>query len=458
MGVGPGMPVGTTGAIPTGLSFAPPALASAQRTANLVEITLTAAPATIALGNNIAPEFWAFNGSIPGPTIDVNEGDRVRILFRNRLPQDSTVHWHGLPVPAAQDGNPMDPVAPGTDRLYEFSLPAGSAGTYWYHPHPHRTTHEQVYRGLAGLFIVRDPRDPLALAGVPEVPLVVTDLRLDGQGRIAPNTIMDDINGRIGDTLLVNGRRAPRLAIRAGEAQRWRVLNATNARYLDLSLGGRAFAVVASDGGLLAAPVEGVTRLLLAPAERAELVVVGSGAPGSVTTLETFAYGHGMMMGGFGSPAQVLLTLETAAGAAAAFAMPAALRPIAALPEASAARRIVLSGDGMMSAFAIDGRAFEMGRVDAVSRRGEVERWEVVNASFMDHPFHVHGTQFQVVSRTSGGRATPEPRLAWKDTVNVLPGETVAFLVRQDEAGLRMYHCHILEHEDAGMMGVLAVT
>jgi bilirubin oxidase len=112
----------------------------------------------------------------------------------------------------------------------------------------------------------------------------------------------------------------------------------------------------------------------------------------------------------------------------------------------------------MMSAFAIDGRAFEMGRVDAVSRRGEVERWEVVNASFMDHPFHVHGTQFQVVSRTSGGRATPEPRLAWKDTVNVLPGETVAFLVRQDEAGLRMYHCHILEHEDAGMMGVLSVT
>lgn len=460
-GVGPGMgsPGSAPGTLPpAGLAFAAPPVAPAVRNGNVVEVTLTAAPTTLALGNGLAPGFWAYNGSVPGPTIEVNEGDRVRVTFRNRLPLDSTVHWHGMPVPADQDGNPMDPVAPGADRVYEFTLPAGSAGTYWYHPHAHRTTHEQVFRGLAGLVIVRDPRDPLTLAGVTEVPMVVGDLRLDARGLIAPNTAIDMIGGRIGAMLLVNGRRSPRLAIRAGETQRWRVLNASSARFLELVLEQGSFTLVGSDGGLLGAPVAGLARVRLAPAERVELLVTGAGQAGALTSVDTLAHAGGMMMGGAGSPAARLLTLETVAGAASPFALPAALRLIAELPAATSARRVVLSGDGMMSPFAIDGRTFEMGRVDAVSRRGEAERWEVANASFMDHPFHIHGTQFQVVARSLGGRTAPEPWLAWKDTVDVRAGETVALKVRHDLPGLRMYHCHILEHEDAGMMATLNVV
>lgn len=460
-GMGPGM--GSPGSAvetlpPAGLAFVAPSLAQPNRAGNVVEVTLTAAPATLALGNGLAPEFWAYNGSVPGPTIDVNEGDRLRITFRNRLPLESTIHWHGLPVPADQDGNPMDPVAPGADRVYEFTLPAGSAGTYWYHPHAHRTTSEQVFRGLAGLIIVRDPRDPLTLAGATEVPMVLSDLRLDAQGRIAPNSSIDMIGGRIGGTLLVNGRRAPRLAIRAGETQRWRVLNACSARFLELVLERGAFTLVGTDGGLLGEPVAGLARVPLAPAERVELLVTGIGPAGTLASVDTLAHAGGSMMGGGGSPTTDVLTLETVAGAGAPVAVPVALRPILQLPVATSGRRVVLSGDGMMSPFAIDGRTFEMGRIDAVSRRGEVERWEVVNESFMDHPLHIHGTQFQVLGRTIGGRVQSEPWLAWKDTVNVRAGETVTLEVRHDLPGVRMFHCHILEHEDAGMMATLNVV
>ncbi len=465
MGTGPGMGpgVGSPGPAagtspPSALAFAPPPVASALRTGNLVELTLTAAPATLDLGNGLAPEFWAFNGSVPGPTVEANEGDRLRITFRNRLPLASTIHWHGLPVPANQDGNPMDPVAPGADRVYEFTLPAGCAGTYWYHPHAHLTTHEQVFRGLAGMFIVRDPLDPLSRAGATDVPVVVTDLRLDAQGRIAPNTGFDMIGGRIGSLLLVNGRIAPRLAVRDGETLRLRVLNACSARFLELTPGRGAFTQVASDGGLLGAPVAGLSSVRVAPAERVELLVTGAGPVGALATLQTRAHTGAMMMGGASSPAANVLTLETISGPAVAVTVPAILRPISELPAATATRRIVLTGDGMMSSFAINGRVFDMGRIDAVMRRGEVERWDVVNDSFMDHPFHIHGTQFQVVSRTASGRTTPEPWLAWKDTVDVRAGETVAIKVRQELPGLRMFHCHILEHEDAGMMATLSVV
>jgi bilirubin oxidase len=458
--------------VSSGLPFAPPALAPLRRTGNLVELTLTAAPTAITLGNAGATEFWAFNGSIPGPTIDVLEGDRVRILFRNRLPQASTIHWHGLSIPADQDGSPLNPVSAGADRMYEFTLPPGSAGTYWYHPHVHGLTSEQVYRGLAGLFVVRAAYDPLELQDPAEVALVVTDLRLDAAGRIAPDTPMDLMRGRIGDMLLVNGRRSPRLAIRAGETQRWRILNATNARYLRLCLGGRPFTLVGTDGGLLGAPVAGLTELLLAPAERAELLVTSRDPVGTTVSLDSLPYSMGSMVGGgmmgggmmggmtrYTAPASAnLLALETVPGAAAPFAVPAVLRAIAPLPVATSGGHFVLSGQGMMMApFAINGRTFDMDRIDATSRRGEVQHWDIVNASAMDHPFHVHGTQFQVLSRSWRGSAVAERYLAWKDTVNVRAGETVSIAFRHEHAGLWMYHCHILEHEDAGMMAVLQV-
>ena len=141
--------------------------------------------------------YWLYNGLFPGPLVDVREGDRVRIALENRLAIDTTAHWHGLPVPADQDGNPMDPVRPGATRVYEFDIPAGAAGTYWYHPHAHGTTAEQVSMGLAAPFIVRAAQDPLA--HVPEVTMLVTGIRLDANGQVSPNGPMDFSVGRQGE-------------------------------------------------------------------------------------------------------------------------------------------------------------------------------------------------------------------------------------------------------------------
>ncbi|MCS0464362.1 multicopper oxidase domain-containing protein, partial [Burkholderia mallei] len=237
---------------------------------------------------------WQFGagtqGPAVGPLIDVREGDAVEIRFVNRLPQPSTIHWHGLPVPPDQDGNPSDLVAPGATRVYRFTLPKGSAGTYWYHPHPHMATAEQVFRGLAGPIVVRAADDPLA--GWPERHLFVSDLKLARDGAIAPNDMMDWMNGRQGQFALVNGARRPRISLTGDE--RWRVWNGCSARYLRITFDdGRPFAHVGTDGGLFDAPRE-VASLLLAPGERAELVV-RAGDRASHAVLTALEYDRGKM-------------------------------------------------------------------------------------------------------------------------------------------------------------------
>ena len=168
-------PAATSGVLVSAVN-AWPAMARLQSTTapGRFTATLVAAPATVGFLPGIATKIFAYNGGTPGPVIDAYEGDAVRITFSNNLGQDTTVHWHGLPIPADQDGNPMDPVATGMSRDYTFALPVGSSGTYWYHPHPHGSTHEQVYRGLAGIFIVRSRTDPLGT--LPERLVFITDL------------------------------------------------------------------------------------------------------------------------------------------------------------------------------------------------------------------------------------------------------------------------------------------
>jgi len=458
------VPQSTAPRLPEGQPLrALPRLANVSATPGMFEASLTAAPVDLELISGVRTTFWAYNGAVPGPLIEANEGDRVRITLVNNLAQESTVHWHGMPVPSAQDGSPMDPVPPGATRVYEFTLPDGCAASYWYHPHPHRVTHEQVYRGLAGAFIVKPRVDQLP--GLIDTPLVISDLRLDAANRIAPNTAMDYQFGREGDVLMVNGGRRPVLTAAPGATHRVRLFNATNARYLRLAFDNAPLTLIATDGGLLAAPIAGLNELLLAPGERAEVVINFAGD----TTLRALPYDRGSMMTGVNrltSTSDAILTVRIQGGTAAHVGLPALLRPVTPLSTESAAKSFVLGPSMMMGgmagmtmgAFTINGRSFDMNRIDATSRVGAVELWEVVNPTGMDHPFHVHGTQFQVVERVRGGSQTPAPYLAWKDTVNVAAGETVRFRIRQDSAGLRMYHCHILEHEDQGMMGVLAVT
>ncbi|WP_321947131.1 multicopper oxidase family protein [Paraburkholderia sp. J10-1] len=486
-------PLAAADALPAGAPLAAlRTLANQSREPGQFRATLIAQPAARALlPGKPQTVFWQYDalgagaatendGPVIGPLIDVREGDTVEITFVNRLPQPSTIHWHGLPVPPDQDGNPSKPVAPGEQHVYRFTLPQGSAGTYWYHPHPHMLSSEQVFRGLAGPFIVRAAGDPLA-ASWPERHLFVSDLKLAADGTIPANSMMDWMNGREGQYVLVNGAREPHIEVVRDE--RWRVWNGCNARYLQLAFDdGRAFAQVGTDGGLLGAPREGVTALLLAPGERAELIVrVGQGASRAWLIAAQYdrhkmAMTHGSLPAG---PSLILANVGfTPAGATAQPALPDRLRKLAPLvssgPLTIPKKSVVFSEAMDMKAmhapgasaqamprgmqFMVNGAVFDPARVTLASRRGEVEHWAIANGTDMDHPFHLHGTQFQVMARERGGVRKEEELLAWRDTVNVRPGETVHIATVQHEAGDRMFHCHILEHEDLGMMGTLRVS
>ncbi|RWD65534.1 MAG: multicopper oxidase family protein [Mesorhizobium sp.] len=428
----------------------------------LFRARLTAAPATARFAADRNTPILGYNGMSPGPLIEAHEGDRVEITFANRIEgEPSTIHWHGMPVPADQDGNPMDQVAAGADRVYAFELPEGSAGSYWYHPHPHGRTAEQVYRGLAGAFVVKAKADPVP-AAYGDTVLMFTDLRLAADGSMPESDMKDLMNGRVGDHVLVNGQKNPRLAMAMGAKRRLRLYNATNARFLRLAFDGAAMTIIGTDGGLLGKPVA-ADEILLSPAERVELVVAFD-RPGAAT-LTTLDYDRGWM--GPGQPADAGLTLLTVdvseTPAEAMPPLPEQLRPIAPLGQPTVSRRLVftetmaMNATGMEMGFLINGKAFDMERVDIVARAGQTELWEIVNQADMDHPFHLHGTQFQVVERERSGKVSKPRYLAWKDTVNVARGETVRLLLRQERPGPRMYHCHILEHEQLGMMGIVDV-
>ncbi len=449
--------------LPSGAPLATLAkLANTSTTPGVFQATLTAAPITLALIAAGATELWAYNASLPGPLIEVFEGDTVEIVFINLLPQPSTIHWHGLPVPSEQDGNPQDAVEPGAQRIYKFTLPKDCSGTYWYHPHPHGLTAEQVYRGLVGTFVVRAKDDPLPQ--VPERLLVCSDLKLKRDGRIAPNDANDEMDGREGQFALVNGQHRPVLKFAPGGRERWRIWNVNSARYLRLSLPGATLTLVGTDGGLLEKPVSGLTELLLAPAQRVELIVDAATNAGQVG-LQAGVYARGKM--GNAPPDQALTLLQVDFGAGSDQplpALPAALRTMANLGPTQAKKRVVFSEkmsmtDGVHNMkFLVNGKTFDMDRIDLTSRTGEVELWEIANESDMDHPFHIHGTQFEVIESVLDGNTTPAPYRAWRDTVNLKSGETVRLKMVQHFKGPRMYHCHILEHENAGMMGQLKVV
>ena len=491
-------------ALPAGASLpALRTLANQSRERGVFRATLVAKPHSLELLPGTTTSFWlygddpsalsgsAIDGPVVGPLIDVREGDTVEIAFVNGLPQPSTIHWHGMPVPPDQDGNPMKPVAPGATHVYRFTLPRGSAGTYWYHPHPHMLTAEQVYRGLAGPIIVRAADDPLA--EWPERHLFISDLKLAADGTIAPNDMMDWMNGREGQFVLVNGVRRPRIVVSRDE--RWRVWNASSARYVRLTFDdGRRFAQVGTDGGLLESPREDLTELLLVPGERAELIVRAASAgrasrAPSRAVLTAAVYDRSKMAMSHGSlppePSRALADVEFTPAADAKDVeasvvetqaqrlLPRHLRTIASLGTPTARKSVVFSEQMDMAAmhrpgasnhgmpagmsFMINGTTYDPSRVTLTSRRGEVELWSIENRTDMDHPFHLHGTQFQIVERVSDGVTTPEPFRAWRDMVNVKRGETVRIATMQSMRGERMFHCHILEHEDLGMMGTLKV-
>jgi FtsP/CotA-like multicopper oxidase with cupredoxin domain len=435
----------------------PRALRNLSRVPGVVEVELTAAPARLRLlpGGPLV-NVYAYNGTIPGPTLDVHEGDSVIIHFHNRLPDTTTVHCHGLHFAAAADGSPLYPIAPGASYDYTFRVPAGYAGTYWYHPHPDKHTTFQVAMGLFGAIIIRAAHDPLAARGVPEKLLILSDNRFDSTGAISfpdPQSIQADIdleNGREGDVLFVNGQVMPAIPIPRGGLQLWRIVNASASRVYRLALAGQSLIHVGSDGGLFERP-RTVRDLLLANSGRVEVLVRGTGAPGSRVALQDLPYDRYMPQTrpDDWDSTRTLLSLRVTSGPAARpVAIPSVLRPIPAIDTTDvAARRVIVMSQGQ-----IDGKRMDLHRVDLRSHLGTTEIWEVQNVVGMDHPFHLHGFHFQVLDRDG----VPEPYRSWKDLVNVPKHSSVRIVVHfADFPGKWMYHCHILDHEDEGMMGIL---
>lgn len=391
---------------------------------------------------------WGFNGRVPGPTIEARAGDVLEVRLTNRLPEPTVIHWHGLRVPAAMDGTDMvqRPVAPGDTFTYRFRLP--DAGTFWYHSHLNETV--QIERGLYGALVVHGENEP-QLDG--ERVLVLDDVALDARGQIEPpGWWIEHHDGRQGATRLVNGHREPALEIAAGQVERWRVVNAASARYVRLSVGGRPFTIIATDGGPIDAPVR-ATEVLLAPADRVELAV-GPFTEGEVLNVDALRYDRRTV----GRPRnEHFATLRVGPAAPSRASIPVKLRDIPPLVSGPVTpTREVHLGVRPSLKHGVD---FVINKErhyhDQPVRVGELQVWDVINDTMMDHPFHLHGFFFQVLE--VNGEA-PAFR-SWEDTVNVTPkGRVRIAWMPDDRPGEWMYHCHILEHHESGMMGHFAVV
>jgi FtsP/CotA-like multicopper oxidase with cupredoxin domain len=465
-----------------------------------VELALTAAPGEVAILPGQPTRVWRFAarlvsgpadtlrtlpGSYLGPVIRFRRGQKVRVRFSNQLAEDSIVHWHGLDVPQEADGHPRLAIGHGHEYVYDFEV-TNRAGTYWYHPHPHMRTGAQVYQGLAGMILVEDPEETkLALpSGEAEHLCVIQDRRFDARNQLVFHGagMMDMMNGFLGDRVLVNGIPQPTTEVDAGW-HRIRLLNGSNARIYKLAWSREVpMTVIGGDGGLLERPLQR-TVLTLAPAQRADLLIDLTGvAAGTDVHLESLEFPEadaglvGMMgmMGGRGgarngAPMRIL-TLRTRARKGLAFRVPERLSTFdAAWSAAAAGPARVVPLTFMRMQWLIDGRTFEMTDVapEETVRAGSTPIWEFRNTPNpmgmqAAHPMHLHGPQFRVVSRSGGAANALREGVVdagWRDTVLVLPGETVRVQIPfTSHPGLYLYHCHILEHEDMGMMRNFRVT
>ncbi len=470
--------------------FARPALFGAEAEVD-VDLMLTASPGETALLPGAPTQVWRFAGSLVkgpadtlqvlpgsylGPVIRLRTGQRVRVRFVNKLGEASIVHWHGLDVPESCDGHPRLAIADGAEYVYEFTV-TNRAGTYWYHPHPHMRTGPQVYRGLAGLVLVRDAEEEaLSLpSGDAELFCVLQDRRFDRRNQLVYSSggMMGGMDGFLGDRVIVNGQAETIRNIDTGWL-RVRLLNGSNARIYQLAWShGLQMAVIGGDGGLFERP-RVQAALTLAPGQRADVLLDLSAIDaGTEVNLESRAFneadaGRAGMMGmnsavPNGAPLRVM-TLRTRRHLAPPFQLPARLSAFDAswtVQGDARVRRVPLAFLGMQ--WTIGGRTFVMNEVaaDEIVSAGSTHIWEFVNVAGRmgvqaAHPMHLHGRQFRVLSRNGSGSNSLRDGISdagWVDTVLVLPGETVRVQVPfSRHLGTFMYHCHILEHEDMGMM------
>jgi FtsP/CotA-like multicopper oxidase with cupredoxin domain len=422
-----------------------------------------------------ATRVWAYNGQVPGPVLRARQGERFRLEVENRLDEPTTVHWHGLRIPADMDGVPwlsQPPIAPGETFVYDFDLP--DAGTYWYHPHINGS--EQIARGLHGVLIVEEAEPP---AFDREILWTLDDWRLDQEAQVAPFGAMMDAShaGRLGGTVTVNGSIATDEPVRSGERIRFRLANVANARTFAIGFGDLPCHVIALDGQPVAPHRPAVERIVLGAGMRADVVVDLTGAPGGTARVVDDAYG----------PDYAYTLMRLVYGEAPPLRDAASLPPPEPLapnpvpePDLAAARRhrVVFEGGAMGGlAGAMMGDSFvsmrdlaQAGKLWAINgtvpedvftappllklARDESHVIELDNRTAFPHPVHLHGHSFRVLRRNG----IPEPHIPLRDTALLNRGDKVEIALVADNPGSWMFHCHILEHLETGMMAVVEVA
>jgi FtsP/CotA-like multicopper oxidase with cupredoxin domain len=438
----------------------PTLAASAVATDGVREFRLNARSGAAELLPGVSTPTWSYtdgryDAGYLGPTLRAARGERVRVLVENRLSETTSVHWHGMHLPARCDGGPHQPI--GAGRLWQPEWVIDQpAATLWYHPHPHGETEFQVTRGLAGLFYLDDGTNPDLphRYGVDDIPLILQDRSFDSRGRFVMRG--RSVTGLLGDKILVNGTYNPHLPA-TNSRVRLRILNASTARIYYLAFAdAREFALVATDCGFLPAPRQ-IRRLLLSPAERAEIVVKLQ--PGDRPVLRSVPWDLNMIIpltnGAGGNDHLDLLQLRAANSLAERGRLPERLEtsPALGLDQVGARRTFKLDGRE------INGQQMDMSRIDTVVGAGTTELWTVHNTHNQPHNFHVHGVAFQIIPSEATG---PDPALGWKDTVLLAAGEAVQlaikFLPHADPTTPYMYHCHLMWHEDEGMMAQFTVV
>lgn len=380
----------------------------------------------------------------------------------NRLSEPTNLHVHGLHVsPEGASDNPFVTVDPGASFSYAYQLPDDHPpGVFWYHPHHHGNVADQVFGGLYGAIIVGDPEGSAGVIPLTrERVLVISDISLNAYGSIQAPSVMARIRGREGDMVLVNGQSRPTLTARPGERERWRIVNACTSLYLRLRLDGQQLQLLGLDSGRLAAPRD-VDEIVLAAGNRADVLV---NITAGTSQLRSLPYHRGNMMGMGNDPEPssnggdtILATLDgTGSNAKTLSAVPTQSDPRDLRGATLAQRReltFAMSMGGSTMNFTIDGRKFDPARVDQTVGVGTVEEWTLTNTSPMDHPLHLHVWPMQLIEEN--GQPLEQP--TWQDVVNIPARSNVKVRIAFDNfAGRTVYHCHILDHEDQGMMGVI---
>lgn len=434
----------------------PPLLENKSKNSNEVHYELTVQKGEYEFVKGTKVITYGYNGNYLGPTIRAKKNQKVKIKIANKLREYTTVHWHGLLVPGEVDGGPHQIINPDGEWNPEFII-IQPAATAWYHPHGIGNTAIQVYKGLAGLFIIDDevsenlnlPKD----YGVDDIPLVIQDKRLTSDGVPLYLTNMNDImEGMKGNTILVNGVVNPYLDV-ATMKYRFRLLNGSNARTYNFRLSNREeFYQIAADAGFLEKPVN-LQELRLSPGERAEIIIdFSKNKKGNIIYLES---------GNF-----EIIKFRVNKIVKDNLIIPEKLTEIEWLKMRDSNQFRNFRLEGMGPHVSINGKIYDMNRIDEVMNLNNTEIWTLTStnggmmgmmrsSSGMLHNFHAHGIHFQILERN--GKEVPENEKGWKDTVLIEENEKVKIITRFLYKGLFMYHCHVLEHEDNGMMGQFVV-